>query len=439
MSHRSDSTWEDLVNDLVAEWVERRQCGDDVPLGVLCSHDPRLIATVSAQIERLKQTDWLFDEPEPKVVGGAGDTAGEELLGRDRWSHRVLGEYQILERIGEGGMGRVYKALHRSMKRIVALKVIHPRVFRSPDAVARFRREIAAAARLNHPHVVVSHDAGESGGWNYLVMEYVDGIDLASLVQRDGPLPVDRAVSYVLQAARALAYTHREGIVHRDVKPSNLMLDDSGTLKLLDLGLARIADVVAQEQPDSAHTLTGSGQVMGTVDYLAPEQARDSRRADECSDIYALGCTLYALVHGRPMYDGRSMVGRLLAHQDAPAPALGADRSDVSARLEAVFQRMVAKRPRDRFQSMGELVSALSEADARFGPAPVRHVETSPSPLGMGRVDAGDGRPRERCIFEQLGNVLQQGRGTSARSVDAAESTPPNAGTGTARGGSRPV
>lgn len=425
MNDSGTTSPDERVSDLVAEWVEHRHSGDELSLEVLCRDEPQFIEEVRAQIERLRQTDWLFDEAEQETLSGTADAttpevpdgvpaladslSAEELLNRADELHvlsdkdmadlakdlseadgreaarllidrklltpfqvknlcrgggaeLVLGDYLLQETIGEGGMGRVYRALHRPMQRVVAVKVIHPRVFGSRDAVARFRREVRAAARLNHPHIVIAHDAGESGGRNYLAMEYVDGVDLASLVQRDGPLPVERAVSCLLQSARALCYAHEEGIIHRDVKPSNLMLDSAGNMKVLDLGLARIADTAREQQQKSAASLTGSGQIMGTVDYLAPEQALDSRQADERSDIYALGCTLYALLHGRPMYDGRSMVGRLLAHQNAPVPSLGAGRGDVPGRLEAVFQRMVAKRPGDRFRNMEEVAAALSAA-----------------------------------------------------------------------------
>jgi serine/threonine protein kinase len=264
----------------------------------------------------------------------------------------AFGEYLILDKLGQGGMGQVLKAEHRRMKRIVALKLITGDSLKNPDSLQRFHREVQAAARLIHPNIVTAFDANEHAGMHYYVMEFVDGTDLGALVKANGPLPIDRAIDFIAQAARGLAYAHSKGIVHRDIKPSNLLLDQEGTIKLLDLGLART-------EHDDTHELTIAGQVLGTVDYIAPEQAVNTHTADARSDIYSLGCTLYRLLTGEPIYSGDTMMQKLLAHRDAPIPSLREKRPNVPPAVDAIFQRMVAKRPQDRPQSMAEVATQL--------------------------------------------------------------------------------
>ena len=268
----------------------------------------------------------------------------------------VFGNYVVFDKIGEGGMGVVLKARHQRMDRIVAVKVLPEKALKSPDAVDRFYREVKAAARLSHTNVVTAFDADEHEGTHYFVMEYVEGQDLAHLGHQRGPLPVDEVVGYILQAARGLEYAHNQGIVHRDIKPANLLLDSSGTLKILDMGLARFEQGL---EDDESAPLTRSGQVMGTCGYMAPEQAEDTHRADHRADIYSLGCSLYRLLTNQAMYTGDTMMQVLLAHRDQPIPSLREERPDVSESLDCVYQKMVAKRPEDRYQSMGEAISAL--------------------------------------------------------------------------------
>ena len=274
----------------------------------------------------------------------------------------AFGEYRVLDKLGQGGMGVVLKAEHRRMKRSVAVKLIAGAALKSPDAVKRFYREVEAAAKLMHPNIVAAHDASEHEGVHYLVMEFVEGKDLAAIVKEKGSLPVAQAVDYIVQAARGLQYAHKQNIVHRDIKPANLLVDKEGTVKILDMGLARIAGLVDEADKDR---LTATGQVMGTCDYMAPEQALDTHHADARADIYSLGCTLYRLLTSKPLYTGETLMNILLAHRDAAIPSLCTARPEVPSQLDAVFQKMVAKKPEDRYQSMGEVITALEASVGR--------------------------------------------------------------------------
>ncbi len=264
----------------------------------------------------------------------------------------VLGDYVVLDRIGVGGMGHVYKARHRHMKRTVALKVISPQAMRDTATLKRFQREVEAAARLEHPNIVTAHDSRHDRGVHYLVMSYAEGSDLGALVRSQGPLSVDLAVECVLQTARGLAYAHGEGVVHRDIKPANLLLDKNGVVKILDMGLARIED-------SSNDHLTSTEQVMGTVDYMSPEQAASTHDVDCRADIYSLGCTLWYLLVGQKIYEGDTMIARMLKHREAPIPSLRNARHEVPEELETIYQRMVAKHVEDRFQRMDDVVKSL--------------------------------------------------------------------------------
>jgi serine/threonine-protein kinase len=285
----------------------------------------------------------------------------------------AFGQYVVLDKLGEGGMGVVLKAQHRRMGRLVAIKVLSPSAMKQAGAVDRFHREAQAAAKLSHPNIVAAYDADEYQGMHYLAMEYVEGRDLATIVKNSGPLGVREAVECVLQAARGLHYAHEQGIVHRDIKPGNLLLDKKGTIKILDMGLARIAG--ADAALGGPERLTASGQVMGTCDYMAPEQALDSHTVDARADIYALGCTLYRLLIGRPPYGGDSLMQILMAHQQAPIPSIPQARPEVPPALDAVFQRMAAKKPEDRQQSMAEVIAEL---EAILGASPGRSVAGAP-------------------------------------------------------------
>lgn len=274
---------------------------------------------------------------------------------------RSIGPYRLIEKLGEGGMGSVWKATHARLDKAVALKLLPPQLLAHPEVVARFEREMKAAGRVAHPHVVQAFDAGEAGGVHYLAMEYVQGSDLHRVVADRGPLSVKQACRAVRQAALGLAAAHAQGLVHRDVKPQNLLLSKEGKVKLLDLGLARLAEQAASEA--TAAGLTAAGQVMGTPDYMAPEQWEDTHAAGEAADLYALGCTLYFLLTGKPPFgsDRHSTIARKMhAHLAEPAPSLRSARPDVPLELDVLCNRLLAKEPKGRPASAADVATALA-------------------------------------------------------------------------------
>jgi len=325
----------------------------------------------------------------------------------------TYGEYVVTDLLGEGGMGQVFKARHRSMDRVVALKVLTKAAVNSPDAVKRFQREVKAAAKLIHPNIVTAFDASKQDGVHYLVMEFVPGSDLSVLVKKTGPLPVVQAVHYILQAARGLAFAHSKGVVHRDIKPANLLVDAEGVVKILDMGLARLdADAANAGAGDG---LTQTGQVMGTVDYMAPEQAFDTSKADGKADMYSLGCTLYRLLTSANLFAGDSLVQKILAHREMPIPSLRATLPGVSAELDGTYQRMVAKRPEDR-PTMTELVIALEQLDraaptSSFVPAMKVDVTDSDSVFVAPQIAVGGKQATQADVAPRPAPATTAGRG----------------------------
>ncbi|HKB36784.1 MAG TPA: protein kinase [Gemmataceae bacterium] len=262
--------------------------------------------------------------------------------------------YRLLQRLGVGGMGEVYKAEHRLLRRPVALKVINKQLTASPRIVERFQREMRAVALLSHPNLVQAHDAEQAGALHFLVMEFIEGTDLAALVEQQGPLPVPRACDYVRQAALGLAHAHEHGLVHRDIKPQNLMLTPQGEIKVLDFGLAIVAT-----EPRGEGGLTGVNTPMGTPDYVAPEQIRDAHSANTQADIYSLGCTLYFLLTGRPPFPEGNVGEKVAAHLQRQPESLAALCPGIPPRLIGIVNKMMAKAPASRFQSPAEVVTAL--------------------------------------------------------------------------------
>lgn len=258
-----------------------------------------------------------------------------------------FGQYQLVEKIGEGGMGIVYRGLHIRLKKAFAIKILAPKTMPDTRAVARFQREMEAVGRLDHNNIVRATDAGETAGEHFLVMELIDGITLSALVKRSGCLGVADACELVRQAAVGLQCAHDHGMVHRDVKPSNLLLSAKGELKILDLGLALLS---SSDQASGDMTL--SGQAMGTADYMAPEQWDSSHDVDIRADLYSLGCTLFFLLTGRAPFAApgyRSNSQKMAAHLGAAIPSIRALRPEVPAEVEALLNRLLAKKAAARY------------------------------------------------------------------------------------------
>ncbi|HEV3143270.1 MAG TPA: serine/threonine-protein kinase [Gemmataceae bacterium] len=292
--------------------------------------------------------------------------------------------YQIVRLLGRGGMGAVYQATHRVMERSVALKMMHADFAENTALAERFRREVKAAAQLHHPNIVTAYDADQAGSTHFLVMEYVEGKNLADIVQANGPLPVAQAVDYVRQAALGLQHAFTKGMIHRDIKPHNLILTQNvpadkaadypyGLVKILDFGLARFSG------SEGAQGQTASGLILGTVDFMAPEQADNARNADIRSDIYSLGCTLYYLLAGRVPFPEGTIVQRVMAHVTQTPPPISQLRQGLPSCVVAVLERMLAKEPSKRFQTPAELANALSAClDSSATEAPTDVLDVVP-------------------------------------------------------------
>lgn len=278
-------------------------------------------------------------------------------LSSDKNIGKSIGNYVLLEKTGSSRWGPMYKARHQHNGRIACLKLLSAETAKSPEVLKRFTREFELTRRLNHPHVMATYEMGEDRGVRYLVMEHVGGTDLAQVVATQGPLPVQQAIDYTIQAAEGLGYLHQQGVVHRNVKPQNLVVSAAGSLRIVNLLLARLADPGAVAGFDEE--LTRDGQMLGTVEYLSPEQASDAKHVDARSDIYSLGCTLHFLLTGRPPYEGRSVLDKLMAHRQSPVPSLCAARPDVPDFVDRAFRKMLAKDPQERTASMEEAIAGL--------------------------------------------------------------------------------
>lgn len=327
-----------------------------------------------ALAQELLRRNWLTPFQANQLLAGQGKSL-------------LLGPYRMLQRLGEGGSGQVFKAEHVMMKRRVALKFLRAELVADQEMRRRFEREIQVISQLTHPHVVQAYDAGTVGNTYFLAMEYVEGQDLNQLVKKSGPLPVDQACDYIRQAALALQHIHQQGLVHRDIKPSNLMLCEPAltavkagadrdrtvamgpaaiarpvaTIKLLDLGLARLHHL---NGADRTRSLTANDSMtMGTLDYLAPEQAVNFHAVDGRADIYSLGCSFYYLLTGHPPFTEGTVAEILMKHQNVDPPPVSQERPDMPPWGAALIQKMMAKRPEDRVQTAAEVAAAL--------PAPV--------------------------------------------------------------------
>ena len=354
----------------------------------------------------------------------------EKLLGGQ--TAFLVGNYKLLDRIGRGGMGSVFLAQHAVMGRLVALKIMSRELLRNPDAVARFKREVQSAAALDHPNIITAHDAEIAGDTHFLVMEYVAGHDLNYWIKYGSPLPVAWCCECIRQVALGLQHAHERGLVHRDIKPSNLLVhqpdDDSPPLiKILDMGLARLG----RDLPEDGG-ITRSGQIMGTPDYIAPEQAADVRGADIRADIFSLGCTLFQCLTGELPFQGTTIMAKLLARANSDAPLVRAFRADVPRRLEVILAKMLARRPKDRYQTPIEVAQALAPLTM---PENVEQAESSvlTSPSLHAMVAQADEEQDEKGLNEFLRQLQSAaandtpGVGSNAaRGTASTPSTPTN-------------
>jgi serine/threonine-protein kinase len=305
---------------------------------------------VRALARDLVRRDWVTPYQINQVYLGRGD----EL---------TLGPYVLLKRLGEGGMGQVFKARHQKLNRVVALKIIRRDKLDNPEAIRRFYREIQAAALLSHPNVVAGYDAGDVGGTYFFAMEYVEGNDLGKLVKQKGPLKVVNSCEYIRQAALGLQHAFEKGLVHRDIKPSNIIVRTSGSrsegaplVKVLDMGLVRNHNPVGE---DASGTLTQIHAVLGTPDFISPEQALNARDADIRSDLYSLGCTFYYVLTGQVPFPCEAAVEKLLKHYMEAPPRVEALRPEVPVGIGRLIRKLMAKAPDQRYQTPAELAGVL--------------------------------------------------------------------------------
>ncbi|MBA2225460.1 MAG: serine/threonine protein kinase [Gemmataceae bacterium] len=291
--------------------------------------------------------------------------AGRKIL-QGKGGDLSFGPFVLLDKLGEGGMGKVYRARRQMDGTVVALKIVRPHLLNHPLIRRRYEREVAAALSLNHPNIVRVYEAGEHEGRHYLAMEFIDGIDLSRLGKEYRPLAIPEACEYIRQAALGLHHAHERGFVHRDIKPSNIIVAGERHLpqavepamaKILDMGLVRA--IGAAEEGIAPLELTREGVVVGTPDYMAPEQAKNSRQVDIRADLYSLGCTLYFLLAGRPPFAEGTAIEKILKHQLDPVPPLRECRPDVPPEVEKLVVRMLAKRPEERPSSALEVAQEL--------------------------------------------------------------------------------
>jgi len=327
----------------------------------------------------------------------------------------IAGRYELEELVGSGGMSSVYRAHDRLLERTVALKILHEQFTRDDDYVERFRREARAVAQLAHPNIVTVIDRGEQDGRQFIVFEYVDGMNLKELMTQEGPLSPREAIELALQVARGLSFAHESGLVHRDVKPQNVLLDADGRAKVTDFGIAHAVDV-------DGMTITGT--IMGTSNYIAPEQAR-GQPVDEQTDVYSLGCVLYELLAGDVPFDGDNFVAVAMRHVNDPVPSVRDVRPDVPPRLDWAIQQAMAKDHDERFESMADFAAELEACHAELDGNEGATMVVPPRPRAKSRRPAR--APRRWSIWPLVllgvglaavagglsGAILLQGNGNS--------------------------
>ena len=330
-----------------------------------------------------------------------------EKLQQGRHKGFFLGNYKLLRHLGSGGMSAVFLAEHKHMRQRRAIKVLPQARVNDSSYLGRFYREARAAAALDHPNIVRAYDVDNDGDNHFLVMEFVEGNDLQKIVSSGGVLPYETAAEYMRQAASGLAHAHQVGLIHRDIKPANLLVDPKGTVKVLDMGLARFADDDVQASLTKMH----DENVLGTADYLSPQQAIDSHNADARADIYSLGCTLYFSLTGHPPFNEGTLTQRLLMHQQKEPPAITVDRPDAPRDLLAICKRMMAKKLEERYQTAVEVEQALTQWLVDRGamrPGQGNSFAAAPNPANRPPVGNRPGSPPTGQ------RVIPKGRATEA-------------------------
>ncbi len=402
--------------------------------------NPRVDDFLGRKVGQFTPTDTLRLAQTMVFDGLLTKYQAEQLLAGRHRNFIVADKYKLLERLGRGGMAMVFLCEHLVMKRLVALKILPMAHAKDRELLGRFHREARALSQLRHPNIVGAYDVDHAGDLHFLVMEYVDGGDLDQVVRKAGPFSPGRAAHYIRQAARGLQHAHESGLVHRDVKPGNLLVDRAGTVKLLDLGLARIF----HESSDDLTTGRDARTVLGTVDYLAPEQALNSHDVDIRADIYGLGATFYYLLSGKGLFEDGTVAQKLSWHLHRPPTPITDLRGDLPAGLIAVMERMLSKRPDDRHQAPEEVEAALlpwtqrpiapplddelpklsraareaghSSGVVRMakGPSPSPASPTSPPGAGMAPTGAEDAPARVEDLSSRPTLIIPTRGGTSA-------------------------
>lgn len=334
-------------------------------------------AKLTQYLQRRQKGRGIPSDPREAADGMVADgiltnfQAEQFLLGK--WRGFTIGKFKLLERIGVGGMGQVFLCEHMFMKRRVAIKVLPPAKAEQPAALGRFYREARAAGSLDHPNIVRTHDIDQDGNLHFIVMEYVDGSNLLEIVKKFGPLDIGRALHYIKQVASGLDFAFRSGLIHRDVKPGNILIDRRGNARVLDMGLARFF----RDQSDMLTVKYDDKIVLGTADYVAPEQVANSHAVDVRADVYALGATLYFLLAGHPPFPTGTVSQKLLWHRTKEPTPIRQIRPEVPEPIAAILSKMMAKDPSMRYQSPGEVVNAL----APYVPASVPPPSNSEMPV----------------------------------------------------------
>jgi serine/threonine protein kinase len=317
-----------------------------------------------------------------------------DLLVQGKAAELFLGPYVLLDRLGQGGMGQVFRARHRKLHRVVAIKVILRERLAFPAIVQRFYREIQAAAQLSHPNIVHALDAGKHGDTHFFVMEYVEGTDLALLVKQRGLLAIDASCDYIRQAALGLQHAFERGLVHRDVKPDNLILTAQGSqVKLLDMGLARLQEDAAGAPP------AGEGKVVGSADFIAPEQTLDSASVDIRADLYSLGGTFYFLLTGQVPFPGGTVKHKIECHRMREPKPVEVLRPEVPAVVVDVVRRLMSKWPRDRYQTPAEVAAALASPEVTSALKSVPVLGLKPRASLVGSEPGGEGNSGRRFFL----------------------------------------